>query len=178
MKRKFISMIFTALLCVCTLLGVSACTVLGKVPCLDHTYSEWKVTKAATCTESGEKTRICSNCKNVEMQTIAPLGHDYSEEWTSDENGHWHICVHENCSVKTETISHEDTNKDHKCDVCGDKLSDCADTNNDHKCDVCGDKLSDCVDTDKDHKCDICGNKLSDVSEINYSELTYIAWGG
>ncbi|MDO4373163.1 MAG: hypothetical protein Q4D08_06090, partial [Clostridia bacterium] len=51
--------------------------------------------------------------------------------------------------------------KDHKTDICGKALSQCADTNNDHKCDICGKVLSECLDANKDHKCDICGKELS-----------------
>ena len=62
---------------------------------------------------------------------------------------------------------HTDANNDHKCDVCGKVLSECADTNNDHKCDVCGKVLSECADTSKDHKCDTCGKVLSECADTN-----------
>ena len=40
-----------------------------------HSFGEWKITKAATCTATGTKTRTCSICNKVETQTIAALGH-------------------------------------------------------------------------------------------------------
>ena len=49
--------------------------------------------------------------------------------------------------------------KDHKCDTCGEVLSQCADTDPlDHNCDICGTALSECADAagDGDHKCDVC----------------------
>lgn len=33
---------------------------------------------------------------------------------------------------------------------------------NDHKCDVCGKQLSECADNDNDHLCDTCGKKLTE----------------
>ena len=40
-----------------------------------HTYSEWKTTKAATCTAKGEQQSTCS-CGKTEIQSIAALGHN------------------------------------------------------------------------------------------------------
>ena len=40
-----------------------------------HSFGNWKITKAATCTATGTKTRTCSVCKKVETQTIEALGH-------------------------------------------------------------------------------------------------------
>ena len=52
---------------------------------------------------------------------------------------------------------HLDFNRDHICDDCGEKLSECEDKTNDHKCDVCGKALSTCEDENGDGKCDVCG---------------------
>ena len=38
-----------------------------------HSYGAWKVTKAATTTSTGTKTRTCSICKNVETVVIPKL---------------------------------------------------------------------------------------------------------
>ena len=40
-----------------------------------HSFGDWKITKAATCTAEGTQTRTCSVCKKVETQTIEALGH-------------------------------------------------------------------------------------------------------
>ena len=65
----------------------------------------------------------------------------------------------------------KDENKDHKCDVCGEIMTQCADGNNDHYCDVCGtNKLSECVDSDEDGRCDICGADV--VGEIGKDGLS------
>ena len=43
--------------------------------CIGHTFGDWTVTKVATCTEDGSRTRICSVCKAEETETIKALGH-------------------------------------------------------------------------------------------------------
>ncbi|MBE6537512.1 MAG: hypothetical protein E7673_06125, partial [Ruminococcaceae bacterium] len=55
-----------------------------------------------------------------------------------------------------------DAYSDHKCDICGERLSDCADNNNDHKCDVCGITLTDhTFDNNADTTCNDCGYERS-----------------
>ena len=41
----------------------------------DHEYGEWVVTKEATCTETGTKTRTCSICNETETSVIVAKGH-------------------------------------------------------------------------------------------------------
>ena len=47
-----------------------------KIPEHTHSFGEWTVTKAATCTEPGEQTRSC-DCGYSETQVIPAKGHDY-----------------------------------------------------------------------------------------------------
>ncbi|MBO5010330.1 MAG: hypothetical protein J6D20_06545 [Clostridia bacterium] len=47
--------------------------------------------------------------------------------------------------------------KDHKCDTCGEVLSECKNENADHLCDICGVVVSTCADANSDGKCDVCG---------------------
>ena len=42
-----------------------------------HSFGNWKITKAATCTAEGTQTRTCSVCGKVETQTIAKTAHKY-----------------------------------------------------------------------------------------------------
>ena len=42
-----------------------------------HSFGDWKITKAATCTAEGTQTRTCSGCGKVETQTIAKVAHKY-----------------------------------------------------------------------------------------------------
>lgn len=71
------------------------------------TFGEWTVTKPATCTETGEQTRVCSGCGEVETQTIAvdPNAHDYESEFTVD----------------TQATCTEKGSKSRHCSRCGEK---------------------------------------------------------
>ena len=50
----------------------------------EHIYGEWEVTTEPTCTESGEKQRICTECGHVDKDTIAAKGHDWFADYTVD----------------------------------------------------------------------------------------------
>lgn len=43
----------------------------------EHKYGSWTITREATCSEEGEKTRVCSICNKKEVQKIAKKGHTY-----------------------------------------------------------------------------------------------------
>ena len=47
-------------------------------------------------------------------------GEEYSDEWTTDENGHWHepLCGHVTAHGKKDSAAHLDVNTDGKCDTC------------------------------------------------------------
>ena len=67
----------------CTTNGVgkTACKYCGKamgyqsIPA-SHKWDDGEVTKAATCTEAGEMTFVCSVCKATKTEEIQALGHD------------------------------------------------------------------------------------------------------
>ena len=42
-----------------------------------HSFGEWAVTTAPTCTEKGVETRTCATCGATETQAVKALGHDY-----------------------------------------------------------------------------------------------------
>ncbi len=48
-------------------------------PATGHSYSDWSITTEATCTEYGEKSRVCSNCETEELIVIQATGHSCSE---------------------------------------------------------------------------------------------------
>ena len=65
----------------------------------NHSFSEWVITKEATCTEDGSKTRTCSVCGTVETEVIAATGHSFSD---------WAVTKEPTCTetgVKTRTCS-------------------------------------------------------------------------
>lgn len=43
------------------------------IPRTDHVFGAWKVTKEATTTQTGERTRTCSNCKTSQSEPIPRL---------------------------------------------------------------------------------------------------------
>ena len=90
----------------------------------EHDWDDGEVTKAATCTQKGERTFTCT-CGATKTEEIAQLAHDFSEEWNSDAEGHWHKC--KNCDATDEKVAHEmqyinapESNKhSSECKVCG-----------------------------------------------------------
>ena len=74
-----------------------------------HSFSKWKTTKAATCTEPGEQERVCS-CGEKEAQTIAATGHtvvtDPAVPATCTTDGK---TEGSHCSVCKETIEQQKT---------------------------------------------------------------------
>ena len=45
------------------------------IPAAGHSWTDWTVTKAATCTANGTKSRSCNNCAETESAAIAAKGH-------------------------------------------------------------------------------------------------------
>ena len=58
----------------------------------EHSWNEGVVTTLATCVKDGEKTYTCTACGKIKTEVISALGHAASDEWTSDETYHWHVC--------------------------------------------------------------------------------------
>ena len=52
---------------------------VGNPPCITHSFGEWTVKTAATCTTDGSKTRTCSICGYSESASITKTGHNYVE---------------------------------------------------------------------------------------------------
>ncbi len=51
----------------------------ASAPCDVHTWGEWTVTKAATCTTAGSHKHTCSVCDKTESEPLAALGHNIEE---------------------------------------------------------------------------------------------------
>ncbi len=67
-----------------------------------HTYGDFVITKEATCTEAGEKTKTCTECDDAQTEEIAPTGHT-ANRWT----------------VKKEATCTSAGERCKKCTVCG-----------------------------------------------------------
>ena len=100
-----------------------------------HTAGDWITDTAATATTDGTKHKECTVCGYVmETATIPATGiehtHNYSSDWKSDADKHWHEC---SCGDKSEEAAHTagdwitdtaatattDGTKHKECTVCG-----------------------------------------------------------
>lgn len=92
---------------VCSRCGYS--TTYQTIPALGHTVVIDEGV-AATCTEPGlTPGSHCSVCDLVfvEQEETAPLGHDFTGAYLSDDEGHWYACSHEGCDAVTEKEDHD-----------------------------------------------------------------------
>ena len=93
------------------------------------------------------------------------------------QSSYFSICIFSNTASTlrqlniTINISHIDDNFDHKCDDCGEKISDHIDNDRDHYCDTCKVRVS-CsggTATCKDKAiCEICGQPYGEVDPTNH----------
>ena len=62
----------------------------------EHTWDEGKVTLAPGCESKGIFTYSCTVCGKTKAIDIDETGHEYSTNWTSDDDYHWHssTCEH------------------------------------------------------------------------------------
>ena len=56
-----------------------------------HKWGEWETVKQATCTEEGEKQRICSRCFHSETETLPVKAHTY-DGYIKNSEYHWQKC--------------------------------------------------------------------------------------
>ena len=82
----------------------------------EHIFGDYTVTKEPTCTEQGEKARICAICNYKDTEAIPATGHTYDSDCDTDCN----VCG----AVRVPPHSDNDTNG--ICDNCGAYLSDIA----------------------------------------------------
>ena len=118
--------------------------------------------------------QLCLICNYVIAPTLDHV-HEYAEEWTTDEKGHWYTCA--SCAVKGEYAQHKFENDcDPDCEVCGyeraaehnygeEWVSD--EENHYHECSVCGDvqdkELHAAAEESDD--CTVCGYDLASSEE-------------
>ena len=90
----------------------------------------------ASCAKGGEEDN------SVENQTENKIENKIENEETTETNEQ----VEKGCT-------HKDTDKNHLCDKCKEKLNDCADEDKNHTCDICKEIVHDY----KESTCTICG---------------------
>ncbi len=69
---------------VCTISGCDA-EETEEIPALGHSWGASKVTKTATCTQEGERTKTCSRCGQSEKETTPTIEHDWVTTSTTVE---------------------------------------------------------------------------------------------
>ena len=105
-----------------------------------HTWDNGVVTKEPTTTEKGIRTYTCTVCKGTKTEDIQMLEHQHSwsNDWTSNEQFHWHDCTAAGCTLTDNgqkngfgahtfdkgTVTKEATTTsagtiEYKCTVCG-----------------------------------------------------------
>ncbi len=100
------------------------CTVCGKEETAAHTWNSGTVTKAATCTATGTRSRTCTGCKATKTETVPKsASHPYTDWKAVDEKTHTHRCP---VCGKEETLahtysdwSHDELNHYQLCTGCG-----------------------------------------------------------
>lgn len=112
------------------------CSVGGEVetkvlPKVAHEWSDWKVVAEPSCTMEGKSERTCSVCGKVESEVIPALNHSAKEDWSFDDDNHWHECsngcghtfdlgAHELEWVITKNPTSTDAGLKHQeCPICG-----------------------------------------------------------
>lgn len=73
-----------------------------------HSFTEWVTDEEATEKKMGQKSRTCTVCGYKEIEYLDKIIHEhtYSEEWSSNNEKHWHssTCVHD---LKADEGNHE-----------------------------------------------------------------------
>lgn len=130
-------------------------------------------------------------CAVLLALTLASCGeehaHTFSEDWSYDENNHWHAATCEHTEEKFFNKAHVDANKDGVCDVCG------YDADHEHTYQADGEWTTDAgyhwhaatcghdvegtakaahADADGDGACDVCAYKLNDHNHTFAADWT------
>ncbi len=126
MKRILrLSMVFIAVFAFA--LCISACQKTEH----EHSFGEWTVTKAATCIESGEKERVCSECGKTEKEVIDvdKDAHKWGDRLPNGDGTHDRTCVlceKDEPAVECDYVENivpatctEDGYIEHECRFCG-----------------------------------------------------------
>ena len=111
-------------------------------PVHDHSFGEWVIDRAATCTENGSKHQACTSCGEIRTGYIPALGHDYESEltraatcvlpgimtYTCNNCGDSYIIYvyaehHYEHTSRTDATCTEDGEDIYTCTICGDSYS-------------------------------------------------------
>jgi len=116
-------------------------------------------TIASSLASNGACGNLIFNAKTVYLvKGLTPSNYvttNYAEveEVSIDGVDYVSYTLHEECA---------DTDKDHKCDACGNEMGTHLTPKGEHNCHYCGERMTECVDEDKDHKCDVCSENVGE----------------
>ncbi len=65
----------------------------------EHSYGEWRLN------EDGSRERQCSVCAYKDIEPVVEHEHNYSTQWSKDNDYHWHACA--GCNVPADKAEHE-----------------------------------------------------------------------
>ena len=106
---------------------------------------------------------------------VASEAHEWSDGVCSECG---YACLHDDtdknhiCDICSKVISnHEDADKNHVCDFCGKTISNHEDADKNHVCDYCGKIITNHEDADKDHVCDYCGKVISNHEDADKNHV-------
>ena len=142
------------------------CKVCGNVETAAHTWDAGKVTKAATCKDTGEKLYTCTACGETKTEAIAKTNnHTYGSWEKNTAENHKHTCkVCGNVETAAHTWDNGKVTKAATCKDTGEKL---------YTCTACGETKTEAIaktnnhtygswekNTAENHKhtCKVCGN--------------------
>lgn len=163
---------------VCSICGL---ITYSTIPKLNHTYSEWNVTKEATCAEAGSRNKTCinANCGNTVVESIPKLEHTFaSSKHENDLTYHWHYCSTCKSQINKETHQY-DNNCDTTCNVCNrvreithsfSSIWSSDASQHWHQCGICTatkDSATHTFDNSCDVSCNICGYTRSASHNFN-----------
>ena len=102
---------------------------------------------------------------------VASEAHEWSDGVCSECG---YACLHDDtdknhiCDICSKVISnHEDADKNHVCDFCGKTISNHEDADKNHVCDFCIKTISNHEDADKNHVCDYCGKIITNHEDAD-----------
>ena len=106
---------------------------------------------------------------------VASEDHEWSDGKCSECG---YVCLHDDtdknhiCDICSKVVSnHEDANKDHVCDYCEKTISNHEDADKDHVCDYCDKAISNHEDADKNHICDFCEKIISNHEDADNNHV-------
>ena len=151
MKQKKFIVLFAVIMVL--VLGVTVFAACNKKPDHQHEYGDWVVTKEATCTEAGSRSKTCDGCGDVVTEELPALGHDYGANDRCTRCGTLnpnHTHTFGDWATEEAATCTADGSRKRTCSVCGEEETEPIDALGhdfvDNYCTRCG-----AIDPDHDH---------------------------